>query len=108
VLVVLVVGALVVGALVVVVVVIDVLGVGALVVLVDVLAGAFEGLVVVLLLVLLLLGPRVIGTAVDTAAAVDVGPSSEEADVVAHAAHTAHPAARSAAARRGVIRRASR
>jgi hypothetical protein len=106
VLVVLVVGALVVGALVVVVVVIDVLGVGALVVLVDVLAGAFEGLVVVLLLVLLLLGPRVIGTAVDTA--VDVGPSSEEADVVAHAAHTAHPAARSAAARRGVIRRASR
>jgi hypothetical protein len=104
---VLVVGALVVGALVVVVVVvIDVLGVGALVVLVDVLAGAFEGLVVVLLLVLLLLGPRVIGTAVDTA--VDVGPSSEEADVVAHAAHTAHPAARSAAARRGVIRRASR
>jgi hypothetical protein len=100
---VLVVGALVVGAL---VVVIDVLGVGALVVLVVVLADAFEGLVVVLLLVLLLLGPRVIGTAVDTA--VDVGPSSEEADVVAHAAHTAHPAARSAAARRGVIRRASR
>jgi hypothetical protein len=89
------------------VVVIDVLVVGALVVLVVVLADALEGLVA-LLLVLLLLGPRVIGTAVDTAAAVDVGPSSEEADVVAHAAHTAHPAARSAAARRGVIRRASR